>query len=62
MWLPTILNKLSNSNGTNVNICLIMKVDDSIEVNLLDLVSIIHNMNIELKNNVILYLIVEGMR
>ena len=45
MWLPTILNKLSNFNGTNVNICSIMKVDDSREVNQLDLVSIIHNMN-----------------
>lgn len=42
MWLPTILNMLSNSNGTNVNICSIMNVDDS-EVNLIDSVSIIHN-------------------
>ena len=40
MWLPTILNKLSNSNGTNVNICSIMKVDHSTEVNLIDSVSI----------------------
>lgn len=48
MWLPTILNKLSNFNGTNVNICSIMTIDDSTEVNLMDSVSIIHNMSIEL--------------